>query len=461
MFLAFVVGLVAPAVAGTRLPAIRTGAGNAVPACTTHERLTTYLQANNPQLDPYYTSVARQYEVIGQAFGVRWDFAFFQMMVETNALAFASGRNAGPRSERRAQNNFAGLGALSPEDVGEQFPDMASGIQAHLEHVLMYAGRHIPNPVAERTRKVQAWRVLDQWREQFDRPRSWNVIGLRWSSLNAGYVDRIEQTARRFYRQYCPTTSWNEVIAQPAPLARAPTTLASAWVARSSGTSSFDQASAVGGPIQAPKPRLAARPKRPATRRALAARPRLPVKNLNGGSGPRLASLAPTVVERSRTRPALTEAPVAAPERAPRPAGPRTKAVKPAAKPRPKIKAKPAARKQPNRTVPKQQKKRASPDDAVRTLVNNRTVQLKTDMGAVIPIRFRDNGTMRGHAGNLAFFLGSARDSGKWWVKRGLLCKRWRVWLDSKTMCLKLRRKGQIVHWRSRDGRSGTAKIVR
>lgn len=46
----------------------------------------------------------------GEDLGLRWDYAFFQMAIETNYLSFR--REGGRRSDvRPSQNNFAGLGA--------------------------------------------------------------------------------------------------------------------------------------------------------------------------------------------------------------------------------------------------------------------------------------------------------------------------------------------------------------
>lgn len=36
-------------------------------------------------------------------------------------------------------NNFCGLGAISPEQPGESFPDVQTGIRAHVQHLQAYA----------------------------------------------------------------------------------------------------------------------------------------------------------------------------------------------------------------------------------------------------------------------------------------------------------------------------------
>ena len=36
-------------------------------------------------------------------------------------------------------------------------------MRAHFEHLLLYAGERVDNPVADRTRNVQEWGVLTAW----------------------------------------------------------------------------------------------------------------------------------------------------------------------------------------------------------------------------------------------------------------------------------------------------------
>ena len=95
---------------------------------------------------------------IGDDLKIRWDIAFFQMMLETGNLTFKGDVSA-------KQNNFAGMGATGNHVPGESFPDVATGVKAHLQHLLLYAGVHLDNPVAERTRKVQEWGVLHRMAE--------------------------------------------------------------------------------------------------------------------------------------------------------------------------------------------------------------------------------------------------------------------------------------------------------
>ena len=72
-------------------PPIRADASNRVPACVTPERLMTFLRARNGNLDQRYQGIAEVYRRHGEAWRVRWDYAFFQMALETNFLTYRRG----------------------------------------------------------------------------------------------------------------------------------------------------------------------------------------------------------------------------------------------------------------------------------------------------------------------------------------------------------------------------------
>lgn len=100
--------------------------------------------------------------------------------------------------------------------------------------------------------------------------------------------------------------------------------------------------------------------------------------------------------------------------------------------------------------------------DELRQAISGRTVLLNTGMGFELPISYSSNGTMASRVQAMAAALvGETRphDSGRWWITETQLCQRWSNWLDGKTYCFDLVRKGQTVYWRSTDGHSGTARI--
>src|SRR5512145_317329 len=93
--------------AAASLPEIKTSPSNSVPECATPGRLLAFLKSRNPNLDPRFESVPSQYMRQGEQLGVRWDFAFYQMILETGTLSYRRGNRSG--DVKPNQNNFAGL----------------------------------------------------------------------------------------------------------------------------------------------------------------------------------------------------------------------------------------------------------------------------------------------------------------------------------------------------------------
>lgn len=109
------------------LPPIRSGPGNEVPACIKPAELMTFVNNRNHglhpprEIDPRFNNLGSVYQRIGpcvqkvdgQCDGVRWDFAFFQMLIETNYLTFRK-QDGSPGGVPSGDNNFAGIGATMP-----------------------------------------------------------------------------------------------------------------------------------------------------------------------------------------------------------------------------------------------------------------------------------------------------------------------------------------------------------
>ncbi len=205
--------LAAPAAAKS-LPEIRLSIANAVPACATPARLTAFLESRNARLDNRFKPLARAYKRIGEDLNVRWDTAFFQMMLETGNLTFTGDVSA-------KQNNFAGLGATGKKNPGESFPDLETGVKAHLQHLLLYAGEKLDNPVAERTRKVQEWGVLNDWQKSVTGPMTYALIAKQWAPGSRTYVRDIESVADAFYAGACKAAEPKQEVADEAAGANA------------------------------------------------------------------------------------------------------------------------------------------------------------------------------------------------------------------------------------------------
>lgn len=155
-----------------------------------------FLKSLNPKLNPRYAPLASHYMRYGEALGVRWDYAFFQMLLETGHLTYKG-------DVRADQNNFAGLGATGRGVRGERFPDIATGVRAHLEHIVMYSGEKVKNPVAERTRNIQEWDVLTDWQRGFSRPITYTDLAEKWAPGSNRYTRNIQSIAERFFEGPC------------------------------------------------------------------------------------------------------------------------------------------------------------------------------------------------------------------------------------------------------------------
>ena len=183
------------------LPGIKASASNAVPACTTPGRLQAYLAKRNPSLDPRFKTIAADYMREGEALGLRWDMAFFQMMLETGALSYANGaRIAGVKLE---QNNFAGLRPIEKNAGYESFADVASGVRAHLQHVTLYSGGTVDAPVAQRTRKLQEIGTLADWHKTLKHEVTYSDLAQKWTDGSGTYAGRLEDLAGKFNAEFC------------------------------------------------------------------------------------------------------------------------------------------------------------------------------------------------------------------------------------------------------------------
>lgn len=178
------------------LPAIKISETNKVPACATPGRLTAFLEGRNGKLDKKFAVIAADYMRIGEELGIRWDTAFFQMLLETGNLTFTGDVDI-------TQNNFAGLGATGKHESGDTFPDVATGVKGHLQHLMLYSGEKIDNPVADRTRKVQEWGVLTEWLKSLKGPMTYQTLARKWAPTSRHYASDIENVQDAFYDGLC------------------------------------------------------------------------------------------------------------------------------------------------------------------------------------------------------------------------------------------------------------------
>lgn len=183
------------------VPGIRLAGGNSVPQCVTPERLMHFLKAHNSNLPQRFSSIAKLYKSHGEAWLVRWDYAFFQMAVETNFLQFRKA-NGLPGDVNITQNNFAGLGATGGGVPGDHYPDISSGVLAQIQHLVVYSGERVPQPTGLRTRLKQDDILHASAKITSRRPVNFQDLAGRWAADRA-YGRTISAIANRFFARYC------------------------------------------------------------------------------------------------------------------------------------------------------------------------------------------------------------------------------------------------------------------
>jgi hypothetical protein len=214
--------------AAEELPVIRSGPGNQVPNCVRPLAMMRFVSDRNRSLDPpgtidhrfrdlgvaYRRIGACVQKVRGRCEGVRWDFAFFQMLIETNFLTFRK-PDGNPGSVSSNDNNFAGIGATVEGRPGEGFRDIETGVLAHLQHVLMYSGEEILHPVAQRTREVESY-VIGKMRS-LGRPATFADLAKVWTGTDSDtYGIEIQQIAVTFAHLHC-RRPWSAASAVATP----------------------------------------------------------------------------------------------------------------------------------------------------------------------------------------------------------------------------------------------------
>lgn len=179
--------------AAPSLPEIRVSSANKVPACVTPERMMQFLEQRNPKLSNRYSGIANLYRQHGEANGVRWDYAFFQMLLETAYLKYGG-------DDRPKQNNFAGIGTTGGGVRGNSFPDMSTGVLAQIQHLIAYSGETVDKAVAPRTRENQG--AIIERSKKLARPVRFSDLQMRWA-MDRRYADKIRSIADAFQENHC------------------------------------------------------------------------------------------------------------------------------------------------------------------------------------------------------------------------------------------------------------------
>jgi Mannosyl-glycoprotein endo-beta-N-acetylglucosaminidase len=196
---------------GPTLPEIRVAtAAQAVPSCVTPERLMRQVMERTRDLDPRFRDIARYYKQHGEALRVRWDYAFYQMLIETNYLSYKTGSGRWGDVDPR-QNNFAGIGTTGGGVPGDSFPDVSTGVLAQMQHLIAYSGERVPRPVAPRTREKQDEIVALSL--ALHRPVRFDDLTNRWAK-DSSYAKSIEWAAERYRQANCTEAG---ALLQPTP----------------------------------------------------------------------------------------------------------------------------------------------------------------------------------------------------------------------------------------------------
>jgi hypothetical protein len=180
-------------------PRIRTDADNTVPRCVTPKRLMAFIKTRNSNLDPRFADIASYYKKHGEIWRVRWDYAFFQMAVETNFLTYRTG-NGSWGDVNPKQNNFAGLGTTGGGVPGDSYPDVTTGVLAQIQHLVVYTGERIDEPVGARTRLKQD-DILTTMASKKGRT-TFSDLARRWAA-DRHYGASIEWVANTFRQNFC------------------------------------------------------------------------------------------------------------------------------------------------------------------------------------------------------------------------------------------------------------------
>lgn len=188
---------------GDWLPEIRTSTINRVPACVTPDRLMAFVAARNQRLPAKFSNIASVYRDVGEATQVRWDYAFFQMILETNYLMYRRG-DGSSGDVGQTQNNFAGIGATGGGVPGDRYGDVRTGVLAHMQHLVAYSGERVERPVATRTREYQ--NDIIEISRKLGRRVTFSDLSRRWA-VDRAYARNIETVAQLFRRAHCSQTA--------------------------------------------------------------------------------------------------------------------------------------------------------------------------------------------------------------------------------------------------------------
>lgn len=182
-------------------PPIRIMPGNVVPSCVTPDHLMAFLKSRNSSLHPRFARIAHWYAEHGETWRVRWDYAFYQMALETNFLTYRRPNGKWGDVDPK-QNNFAGLGTTGGGVPGDSYPDVSTGVLAQLHHLIVYSGERLDAPAGHRTRLKQDVILNLSQPIAEKRPITFQDLSGRWA-VDKRYGRSIENLATLYRARYC------------------------------------------------------------------------------------------------------------------------------------------------------------------------------------------------------------------------------------------------------------------
>jgi hypothetical protein len=100
--------------------------------------------------------------------------------------------------------------------------------------------------------------------------------------------------------------------------------------------------------------------------------------------------------------------------------------------------------------------------EALRQLVNGRTVYLSAPLGGEFPLSYRTDGTVTGdgNAVGLGRFY-AARETGRWYMTGNNLCQQFPTWYSGQRLCFTVSKLGaNKIRWTRDNGDTGVARVA-
>ena len=177
--------------------------GQAVPACVTPGRLMRHVLERTPDLNPAFRDIARYYKQHGEALRVRWDYAFYQMLLETNYLSYKTRQR--PLGRRRSQaEQLRRHRHNGRRRAGRQLPgrvERRAGADAASHRLFRRAG----GEARWRRARARSRTTSSSSRGRSRRPVRFSDLTNRWAA-DRNYATSIEFVAERYRQANCTAT---------------------------------------------------------------------------------------------------------------------------------------------------------------------------------------------------------------------------------------------------------------